>query len=424
MPERKPESAPERYPWRLQLPIYASGFFNGNVYFLTGILMPLWALIVVGQDQAFLIGVIVASRQILPVLLGIHGGALMDRLGARRVMLACGAVGIVTMAAFPFFPFLAAIIALQALSGLAESLSWIGSQALVGTALRGHPVYTGRLSFALRLGGFAGPWICGVAWHQYGPTIGFFSIAGWVTLGWIAGWLVPVREDRRPEGISAGRLAEVLPRWSDYLATFRMIGIASVGLVTAVTVMRQTGAGIQLSFYPVWLSQLGITAADIGFMVGCSHIVSASTSLSVGAMTRWISAHWLLVVTIALSIVTIAITPALGADFVTLPGVGRIYFILFGVICLRGLSQGFNMPLLMSIGMQAVSAHEQGKVVALRITVNRLTSAVIPLLMVAVAQTFSLAASFYVVGALGLGGLLLTTIWMVRSPAFRETRRH
>ena len=56
-------TAPERYPWRLQLPIYTSGFFNGNVYFLTGILMPLWALIVVGEDQAFLIGLIVASRR-------------------------------------------------------------------------------------------------------------------------------------------------------------------------------------------------------------------------------------------------------------------------------------------------------------------------------------------------------------------------
>jgi len=419
MTERRPDTAPERHPWRLQLPIYASGFFNGNVYFLTGILMPLWAVMVVGPDQAFLIGVIVASRQILPVLLAIHGGALMDRFGARRVMLLFGALGILAMAAFPFFPFLAAIIALQALSGLAESLSWIGSQALVGTALRGHPVYTGRLSFALRLGGFLGPWLCGVAWHQFGPAVGFFSIAGWVALGWIAGWLVPVREGRAPDAASSFALAQVLPRWSDYVATFRLLGIASVALMTAVTVMRQTGAGIQLSFYPVWLSQLGITAADIGFMVGCSHVLSASTSLSVGTATRWISAHWLLVVTIALSIVTIAVTPALGADFITLPGVGKIYFILFGVICLRGLSQGFNMPLLMSIGMQAVSAHEQGKVVALRITVNRLTSAVIPLLMGAVAQAFSLELSFYVVGALGLGGLALTTVWMVRSPAFR-----
>jgi len=53
-----------------------------NVYFLTGILIPLWARIVVGPDEAFLIGLIVASRQILPVALAIHGGASDARLRA------------------------------------------------------------------------------------------------------------------------------------------------------------------------------------------------------------------------------------------------------------------------------------------------------------------------------------------------------
>ena len=163
----------ERYPWRLQLPTYATGFFNGNVYFLSGLLIPLWAAIVV--KEPVLIGLVVASRQILPVLLAIHGGALMDRLGARRVMLAFGAIGTIVMAAFPFFPFLSAMIALQMLSGLAESMGWVGSQTLVGTAMKGHATYTGRLSFALRIGGFVGPWLCGIAWHQYGPTIGSVS---------------------------------------------------------------------------------------------------------------------------------------------------------------------------------------------------------------------------------------------------------
>ena len=408
----------ERYPWRLQLPIYATGFFNGNVYFLSGLLIPLWAAIVV--KEPVLIGLVVASRQILPVLLAIHGGALMDRLGARRVMLAFGAIGTIVMAAFPFFPFLSAMIALQMLSGLAESMGWVGSQTLVGTAMKGHATYTGRLSFALRIGGFVGPWLCGIAWHQYGPTIGFMSIAAWIALGWVAGWLVPLREERREATTLRFSLREILPRRSDYAATFRMISIPAIALVVAVTFTRQTGSGIQLSFYPVWLNQLGVTAADIGFMVGVSHILSASTSLSVGHATRWISTHWLLILTIALSITAIAVTPILGADFIELPGFGKIYFMLLGVICLRGVAQGFNMPLMMSIGMQAVSSQEQGKIVALRITVNRLTSMLIPLAMGAIAQWAGLEISFYVIGGFGLFGLTLVAIWMARSPAFKQ----
>lgn len=415
----KEPSIIETYPWRLQLPIYASGFFNGNIYFLTGILMPLWGAIVV--KEPFLIGVIVASRQILPVLLSIHGGALMDRFGARKIMLIFGAIGTISMIAFPFFPFLSMIIALQMLNGLAESLGWIGSQALVGQHMKGHPTYAGRLSFALRLGGFLGPWLAGVAWHQYGPNAGFYFMALWIGGGWVAGWLVPdiklKWENITPE---KPNLRALLPRWSDYRATFKMLGIASVLLVTVVTLVRQTGSGIQLSFYPVWLDQIGITAADIGFMVGCSHIVSASSSLSVGWVTRWIKPQWLLIITIGLSVAIMAGTPLFGNSFITLPYIGKIYFILFGVICLRGLTQGWNMPLMMSIGMQAVSTSEQGKVVALRITTNRLASAIIPLLMGGVAQWIGLEESFYVIGGIGLGGLALTVLWMLRSPDLKK----
>jgi MFS family permease len=415
----KEPSIIETYPWRLQLPIYASGFFNGNIYFLTGILMPLWGAIVV--KEPFLIGVIVASRQILPVLLSIHGGALMDRFGARKIMLIFGAIGTISMIAFPFFPILSMIIALQMLNGLAESLGWIGSQALVGQHMKGHPTYAGRLSFALRLGGFLGPWLAGVAWHQYGPNAGFYFMALWIGGGWVAGWLVPdiklKWENITPEKPD---LRALLPRWSDYRATFKMLGIASVLLVTVVTLVRQTGSGIQLSFYPVWLDQIGITAADIGFMVGCSHIVSASSSLSVGWVTRWIKPQWLLIITIGLSVAIMAGTPLFGNSFITLPYIGKIYFILFGVICLRGLTQGWNMPLMMSIGMQAVSTSEQGKVVALRITTNRLASAIIPLLMGGVAQWIGLEESFYVIGGIGLGGLALTVLWMLRSPDLKK----
>tara|TARA_Y100001934_G_C12379845_1_gene791658 strand:+ start:4112 stop:5371 length:1260 start_codon:yes stop_codon:yes gene_type:complete len=409
----------ETYPWRLQLPIYASGFFNGNIYFLTGILMPLWGAIVV--KEPFLIGVIVASRQILPVLLSIHGGALMDRFGARKIMLIFGAIGTISMIAFPFFPFLSMIIALQMLNGLAESLGWIGSQALVGQHMKGHPTYAGRLSFALRLGGFLGPWLAGVAWHQYGPHAGFYFMALWIGGGWVAGWLVPdIKLKRGNTTPEKPNLRALLPRWSDYRATFRMLGIASVLLVTVVTLVRQTGSGIQLSFYPVWLDQIGITAADIGFMVGCSHIVSASSSLSVGWVTRWMKPQWLLIITIGLSVAIMAGTPLFGSSFITLPYIGKVYFILFGVICLRGLTQGWNMPLMMSIGMQAVSTSEQGKVVALRITTNRLASAIIPLLMGGVAQWIGLEESFYVIGGIGLGGLALTVLWMLRSPDLKK----
>ena len=40
--------------------------------------------------------------------------------------------------------------------------------------------------------------------------------------------------------------------------------------------------------------------------------------------------------------------------------------------------------------------------------------------MGAITQWFGLETSFYVIGAVGLIGLTLTTIWMARSPAFKK----
>jgi len=420
----------QEFPWRLQLPIYATGFFNGNIYFMTGILMPLWAIILVGPEEPFLIGLIVASRQFAPVLFSIQGGTLMDRFGARRIMLALGLMGAVTMAAFPQFPFVGAVMLLQLLSGFAESTCWIGSQALVGSVLRGNPVYAGRLSFFLRCGGFAGPLLSGYAWHAFGPEAGFYFMAGWIFCGWLAGYLVPAKAQPSDAELTpkpTAKLRDLVPRASDYIETFKMAFIPAVGLMAACTMVRQTGSVMQVSFYPVWLNQLGVTAFDIGFMVGVSHIVSAGSSLSVGTYTRWVREHWLLVATIGLSVLFTPLLPVHAVDLplpaeiggIPLPIIDKIYIWLIGIICLRGFVQGINMPLMMSLSMRAVRGDQQGKVAALRVTLNRLGTVIFPILMGAIAEFFGLEVSFYVVGGMGLLALVWVALWAAKEASFR-----
>ena len=42
------------------------------------------------------------------------------------------------------------------------------------------------------------------------------------------------------------------------------------------TFMRQTGSGVQSSFYGVWLSdELGLNGTTIGFLIGFGNLVSA-----------------------------------------------------------------------------------------------------------------------------------------------------
>jgi sugar phosphate permease len=64
------------------------------------------------------------------MLLAIHGGAVIDRMGARRVMIFLAAIGAVTPFLYPVTPFIWAIIVLQLITGLVDSLGFWGGWVL------------------------------------------------------------------------------------------------------------------------------------------------------------------------------------------------------------------------------------------------------------------------------------------------------
>ena len=104
---------------------------------------------------------------------------------------------------------------------------------------------------------------------------------------------------------------------------------------------------------------------------------------------------------------------------IPLPVIDKIYIWLLGVICLRGFAQGINMPLMMSLSMRAVGHDQQGKVAALRVTLNRFGTVIFPILMGAIAEFFGLEVSFYVVGGIGILALCWIAVWANRENSFR-----
>lgn len=86
------------------------------------------------------IRIVAASRQLLPVTLSIHGGALVDRFGPRRVIVTLGLVGAASTLLFPVLPFLWTAILLQMIVGFAETTNWVGARAAVGQPTRDQPL--------------------------------------------------------------------------------------------------------------------------------------------------------------------------------------------------------------------------------------------------------------------------------------------
>lgn len=409
-------TARERFPLRIQVPVYAIALFSGNLFPMVSVVMPLWAL-ELGASPV-VIGLIVASRHFITVLLSIHSGALMDRFGPRNIILVLGTIGAASMASYPLMPFIWAAIMLQMISGFTETTNWIGVQALVGRVLKGHAVYAGRMTAAARLGGFAGPLLVGLAWEHVGPFGAFAVLAVWMGIGVVIALFLPRLDPPPAQGAAADapaeprrrtRAADLLPRLSDYVTAFRLLILPAVALVVLATLVRQAGSGTQSAFYSVWLHQAGFDAGTIGLLFGIMNAVSAGTALSIGPVIRRWPGHWLLIAAVTLAVVGIAVTPLLDS-----------FYLLALAISVRGLGQGLNLPLLMSIASTAVGPDLQGRVVALRISLNRIGSLVVPLATGAVAEFVGLANAFYVVGATGLVLIALLATWVARKPAFRR----
>ena len=175
--------------------------------------------------------------------------------------------------------------------------------------------------------------------------------------------------------------------------------------------MRQTGTGIQSSFYGVWLKEIGFEAGTIGFLIGISSLAAAFAALAVGKLSRRFADHWLLIAAVVAAIAAIAVTPLL--DTMTL---------LVIAICIRGVGQGLNLSLMMTIAARAVGADLQGRVAALRITFNRLGGALVPLVMGAVAEFAGLENAFYAMGAVGIVAVAALSAWIARTPSFAPGR--
>ena len=413
----------DKKPAALQAAVYAIAFFTGSPFVMLSVVMPLWAL-ELGAGP-LVIGLVISSRQILVIPLAVYSGALLDRFGQRNVIILMGVIGGSIMALFPTFPFIAAIVVLQMFSGFAETTAWIGTQSLVGKVLDGRPIYAGRMTAVARVGGIIGPSVIGFAWQFLGPAAAFGFLALWVMSGGLSAWFLPKPGDdakashspvtqgaqapaSQPQPAPMGGRPSVLPSLSDYATTFRLLLIPAVALVIVVTFVRQTGSGIQSSFYGVWLKQIGYEAGTIGLLLAVANAASAGSALTIGPLTRRFSEHGALIAMTVLSIAAIAVTPLIGG------------FAIFAIaIGLRGIGQGLNFPLMIAIAARAVGPHLQGRVVALRVMFNRLGGAMVPFAMGALAEVIGLEAAFYVMGILGIVLLGVVGAWVSRQAEFK-----
>ena len=397
---RAADDVPARALWGT----YAAGMTANSVTMMLKVVVPLWALHL--NMSPTMIGVAIGAAAVLPLILAIHGGVLMDRLGTRRVTLFFAFLTTVLIPLYPAMPLFSAVVILQMLTGLTTNLNWMGVQTLICQFTKGDTAAIGRFSFWSRLGLLGAPILIGVIWDLFGPWGAFLvtSACGGLTLAalFLMGDTRPVS---KAPALGAGALT---PRLSDYAKAFALISIPAVAFIVVATFLRISSSGIQTSFYVVYLDGIGFTGTLIGVLIAASELSGSFGALLAGPMVKIMRPHWVLLLFAGASIFFISITPLLGG----------ILVLLFIASALRGGCQGLSQPVMFSILSRAVGANEQGMSIGLRTTANRLATMIVPVIMGAIADTIGLEESFIIVGGFLVLSCALLGLVIRRTPGF------
>lgn len=374
-------------PVRVQAAVYATGLFSSTQTVLVAVVLPLWLLHL--NASPVMIGFALGSFNLLPFLFSVHGGALMDRLGPRRVMIAFAVMGAATPLLFPVLPFIWAVFVLQMIGGLASTMGWVGAQTLIGQLMKGSPRHAGRFTAICVLGNMVGPPLAGAGWDLIGPWGAFGVLFAWTALQLLAVFaLPPAAGDHVAEPHGRLKARDLKPEIRSYTAAFRLLALPMVAFVVMLSMVRITGYSIQGSFYVVYLNGHGITGTAIGLLMATGAVAAAAGALGAAPLARMMHSSWLLVTTALLSVLAMTVTPLLG-----------LYVLFLAAQVARGASAGMSTPLIISQLSHAVGP-DQGKAVGLRTMMNRLTSTVTPMVMGALVAWVGLDGSFLVVGAL------------------------
>lgn len=406
-----PKEPDEAVSVRLQASVYLCGTFSNSMSNLMAVILPLWLISL--DPTPFMIGLVIGSRTFLPLLLSIHGGSMIDKIGARRIILCSGLILSAVTFLYPTTIWLPLIILFQMIAGHAATLGWIGAQTLIGQRMRGDPTYAGRMAFSNRIGILVGPPLAGATWDIAGPVAAFCFTAAWALFIVVGVMLLPKSSKEIEFPQTKFQWSSIIPHPRDYIAAFGLLAIPAVLLVVLVSVLRVVGEAVSASFYVVYLDSIGLSGTAIGLLQSAYSAFGAASALSSGRLARTFNPFWLLIGAVASGTILICITPLLGG----------YYFVLMAAMMSRGAVTGLVQPLMLSIVSRATDSASQGLAVGLRATSNRLAMTFTPILMGGVVEILGLATAFYVIGFVTLTLLLGVAFYLKSTPDFNSTHR-
>jgi len=333
-------------------------------------------------------GMLFAAYGLVPALLVVHAGRIADRIG-NRVLMYSGFTAFACMLALPaLFPSLSMLFVATPLIGVTSMIFIVCTQHLIG-ALGDASTRTRNYSYyALTdsTGNVLGPVLVGFTIDGFGHAAAYGVLA---TIAAACLMLFHFGRNHIPARsgvVDAGKRGPM----TDLL---RIPGLRKA-LITNGIVM--TGIDLYLVYMPVYARGVGLSASEIGLIIGAYGAAGFLVRLFIPSFTsRWGERA---VIAGALLLACFA--------YIAIPAM-RNPWLLGAVSFVVGLGMGCGQPLSMVLSFNAAPPGRSAEAIAMRMAVSYGAHVVIPPVFGALGTVLGVAPVFWTCGMLMGGGAAL-----------------
>jgi len=371
------------------------GILGGGIFFsIIGLAQPFFTLYAQELGASTLtIGLLVTLRAVAPIIIAMPVGQLIDSVGATR-MLAWGMASLViSLVLTALAQGIALLIASQLFLGASIIICASALQVLASSgdpASRNESI--NRYSMWMSGGSVIGPLVGGVVVTAFGETLvghrAAFALAGIVAMGFLGFVFIRIRADLRPAPADgAPRVRDVFSlsgiadsyRWGFGLSAHRSVrfGLSATFIIMYIQ-------SFYSSFLPLLLDHVGYSALLISFVLTAQGLAAMLSRFVLSGVMKRLKLTTILTLAGFVASACLFLTPLAGANAAAVVVIASI----------MGAALGLNLPVSLMIMVDAVGENERGKLMGLRLLVNRFAQIISPAMFGAISGAFGLSAAF------------------------------
>lgn len=346
------------------------------------------------------IGLVLGAGFVLPVLTAISVGTWVDRVGARRMILA-GAIGLAVAPVLPVLaPSLAALALLQIVSGVAHLSGVVAAQSYVARVAGPRERNFGWYTTFVSVGQLVGPFAVGVA-------IELLGFRGALVLSGATGLAAALSSRGLPpvtvRAVEAPDRSHAMPRARTFSTRSDLITHPPLRLALLASGATLFALGVHQTFFPIYLDVQRISPAAIGGLVSLRALSAILVRPFLAPLGRLVGRRSVMLgLTLLLCGVGLALIP-MGSTV----GLFAIASVLLGI------GSGIAQPMTMVVLSDHVLSERRGAALGARLSINFLALGLSTILLGAAIPVLGYAASFLVCAAIPAS--VAMWIWLGRA---------